>query len=159
MPTASDRPERQLAPNRPPGPPRSVRTAAGEPEGVGSAGLILVVEDDYFVGLANEQALMDAGYTVVGVVATGEEAIAMAARSRPDLVLMDIRLAGEMDGIDAAIALRGQGIPTLFASAHSDRHTRQRGEQAKPTGWLVKPFSDAELVAAVRAGLLRSASR
>src|SRR5215471_1773462 len=66
---------------------------------------ILVVEDDFLVAMQIEAALMEAGFAPTGSAASGEEALAMAASVRPALVLMDIRLAGEMDGVDAALAL------------------------------------------------------
>jgi len=116
-------------------------------------GKILIAEDDYFVGTTIEQALLDAGHEVIAVVRTGEEAVRESIRLRPDLVLMDIRLAGEMTGIDAALALRAEGITSLFASAHSDAATRSAGDKAKPAGWVTKPFSDFEIVSAVAAAL------
>lgn len=114
---------------------------------------ILVVEDNYFVALSVESALLDAGYEVVGVVDSGEEALQSAVEVVPDLVLMDIRLAGALDGIDTAVALHGMNIPSLFASAHCDDAIRARGAAADPRGWLVKPFTDAQLVETVRLAL------
>jgi DNA-binding response OmpR family regulator len=114
---------------------------------------VLIVEDNYFVGLTIENALIDAGYQILGVVASGEEALELARAESPHLVLMDIRLAGEMDGIEAAIALRARGITCLMASAHSDEAMKRRAAGAQPAGWLVKPFSNAELVATVKAAL------
>ncbi len=138
------------------GPPLPPRVAAegetGLPAEPGHS-RILIVEDDYFVGLTIENALVDAGYEVLGVVESGEEALQRARNQTPHLVLMDIRLAGEMDGIEAAIALRGLGITCVMASAHSDEGMKRRGEEAQPAGWLVKPFSDADLVAAVQVAL------
>jgi len=116
-------------------------------------GKILIVEDDYFVGMTMEQALVDAGHEVLAVVNTGEEAVLESTRLRPDLVLMDIRLAGQMSGIEAALALRAEGITSLFASAHSDVATRSAGEKAQPAGWVTKPFSNADIVSAVAAAL------
>lgn len=114
---------------------------------------ILVVEDNYFVALNVESALLDAGYEVIGVVDNGEEALQSVAEAAPDLVLMDIRLAGELDGIDTAIALRRMNIASLFASAHCDDAIRERGAAADPRGWLVKPFTDAQMLTAVRLAL------
>jgi two-component system, response regulator PdtaR len=128
------------------------RGAAEQPA---TAARILVVEDEYFVALTIEDALVDAGHEVVGVVASGEEALDAANELQPELVLMDIRLKGEMTGIDAALELRRRGVPSIFASAHSDETTKEAGGKAQPAGWLVKPFSHAELVAAVRAALAR----
>jgi two-component system, response regulator PdtaR len=119
---------------------------------------ILVVEDDYFVSLTIEEALEDAGYEVLGTTTTGEDAVRMGTQLRPDLVLMDIRLAGEMSGIDAALALRRMGIVSIFASAHSDASTRSAGDEAKPAAWLTKPFSGAELITAVAEAVARSNS-
>jgi CheY-like chemotaxis protein len=75
----------------------------------------------------------------------------MAAAEVPDIVLMDIRLAGLRDGIDAASAIRKQlGIPSLFATAHSDPVTRDRGDKAaSPLGWLTKPYTHDEVAVAV----------
>jgi two-component system, response regulator PdtaR len=139
-------------------PPFAKPQEAGDSEqavGPGHSGRILIVEDDYMVALSNEWALTDAGFEVVATVATGEEALVTAAQARPDLVLMDIRLAGRMDGIDAALALRVQSIPCLFASANSDPGTMARGEAAEPLDWIRKPFTEEALVAAVRKALGR----
>ena len=120
-------------------------------------GRVLVVEDEYFVALDAENALDSAGFEVVGVAATAEEAVEIARAERPDLVLMDIRLAGVRDGIDAAAEIRSDlGIPSLFATAHSDAATRARGEgAAAPVGWLTKPYAPIELTAAVAAALAK----
>ncbi|MFC7610451.1 response regulator [Teichococcus aestuarii] len=99
--------------------------------GAPSRGRVLVVEDEYFVALYAEDALASAGFEVVGVAATAEEAVEIARAERPDLVLMDIRLTGARDGISAAAEIRSSlGIPSLFATAHSDAATRARGEGA-----------------------------
>lgn len=136
-------------------PPASGGSDSEEGPGLGRRGRILVVEDEYLVALSSEWALTDGGFEVVAVVSSGEDALARAAEVVPDLVLMDIRLAGAMDGIEAARALRANGIPSIFASANSDPGTVERGETAEPLGWLRKPFSDAALIAAVEAALAR----
>jgi DNA-binding NarL/FixJ family response regulator len=112
-------------------------------------GRILIVEDEYLVALSSEWALSDAGFEVLAVVAKGEDALALAAEAVPDLVLMDIRLSGQMDGIETALALRAQGIRCVFASANSDPEIVNRGQAAEPLGWLRKPFSDTALLKAV----------
>lgn len=134
--------------SRPPPGSQSQDDADASP-GPGRRGRILIVEDEYLVALSSEWALQDAGFEVLAVVASGEDAIAAAAQLVPDLALMDVRLAGRLDGIDAALALRARGIPCLFASANSDPGTIDRGQKAEPLGWLRKPFTDAALVAAV----------
>jgi CheY-like chemotaxis protein len=120
-------------------------------------GRVLVVEDEYFVALDAEDALASAGFEVVGIATTAAEAVEIAQAKRPDLVLMDIRLAGARDGIDAAAEIRGRlGIPSLFATAHSDAATRARGEgAAAPLGWLRKPYARTELAAAVGTALAK----
>ena len=115
---------------------------------------ILVVEDDFLVALQVEAALTDAGFALLGTAASGEEAISMVAAARPALVLMDIRLAGAMDGVDAALALfREYGIRCIFATAHHDLEVRQRAAAAEPLGWLQKPYTMPAMLSAVRQGL------
>lgn len=121
----------------------------------GGRARILIVEDEFLVAMTIEDTLLDAGHEIVGLVATGEEAVQAGVSLRPDLVLMDIRLAGQMTGIEAAVLLRAKGIPCLFATSHSDKGTCASGENANPVGWLIKPFSDAEVVAAVDIALAR----
>ncbi|HEY5226810.1 MAG TPA: response regulator [Methylovirgula sp.] len=111
---------------------------------------ILIVEDDYFVGLEAEEILENAGFHVIGIAATAHEAVARATQGRPDLIMMDIRLAQGGDGIDTAISLyQGHGFRSVFVTAHSDRETRARAVAAKPLGWVIKPFAPESLVQAV----------
>lgn len=115
---------------------------------------ILVVEDDYFVALDLEGGLREAGMEVLGPVPTAEEALALAKAEHPLLAVMDIRLAGEKDGIDVAIELyRTLGIRCIFASAHADPPHRQRAAAAEPLAWVQKPYTIGALVAAVRQAL------
>jgi CheY-like chemotaxis protein len=117
---------------------------------------ILVVEDEYLVALELEHHLQQAGFTVVGIASSAEEALEFATSEKPDLAVMDIRLAGPQDGINAAIHLRSQlGIPSIFATAHADEATRKRGEAAQPLGWLEKPFSGSALIALVKKAIIR----
>ena len=135
--------------------------ATFSPEG-GSVGLerqarparVLIVEDDYFVSMEIETTLMEMGCEVIGIAATGEEAIELAERERPELALMDIRLAGQLDGVEAASDIYTRlGIRSLFVTAHSDSETRSRGEVANPLGWASKPFTSHQLTAAIQAAL------
>jgi DNA-binding NarL/FixJ family response regulator len=115
---------------------------------------ILVVEDDYFVGLDLEGGLRDAGMQVLGPVPTAEEALALARSEHPVLAVMDIRLAGEKDGIEAALELhRELGIRCIFASAHVEPPYRRRAEAAEPLGWVQKPYTIGAVVAAVKKAL------
>jgi CheY-like chemotaxis protein len=127
----------------------------------GGIGRILIVEDEYFVALVSEDALSAAGFVVVGIAATAEEAIAAAGSEQPDVVLMDIRLAGQRDGIDAAAEIfERYGIPSVFATAQADAGTRARGENAaSPLGWLLKPFAPDEVVAVVGAAIAATRRR
>ena len=119
------------------------------------AGRVLIVEDDYFVALSIEEALAQGGFDIAGMAETADQAVLMARTTRPDIVLMDIRLRGGRDGIDAAREiLQSLGIPCVFATAHDDPGMRQRGEQeAKPLGWVLKPFSLHTFVATVSAAV------
>lgn len=113
-------------------------------------GRVLIVEDEYFIMDQIERTLLDAGYDVVAAVATAEEAIEIAETERPDVAVMDIRLAGERDGIDAAAELLERwGIQSIFATAHDDPATRHRAEAANPAGWLTKPLSPRRLIDSV----------
>jgi DNA-binding NarL/FixJ family response regulator len=119
-----------------------------------SAPRILVVEDDYFVALDLEGGLRAAGLEVVGPVPTAEEALELAKAEKPLLAVMDIRLAGEKDGIEAALELyRELGIRCIFASAHVEPPYRQRAAAAAPLGWVQKPYSIGAVVAAVQKAL------
>jgi two-component system, response regulator PdtaR len=117
---------------------------------------ILVVEDESLLAAELEYHLQQAGFTVVGIASSAEEALEFATSEKPDLAVMDIRLAGPRDGIEAAIHLRSQlGIPSIFATGHADEATRKRGEVAQPLGWLDKPFSGSALVALVKKAITR----
>ncbi|HML12706.1 MAG TPA: response regulator [Xanthobacteraceae bacterium] len=113
---------------------------------------VLVVEDEFFLAVQIEEWLLQDGFDVVDVVHTGEEAVAVAEAEHPDLVIMDIRLASETDGIAAALDILDRtGIRCIFATAFADAATRERGEKARPFGWLRKPFTADALLAAVKA--------
>jgi len=120
----------------------------------GEPARVLIVEDDYLVASETELALSEAGFTIVGIVSTAAEAIEKAAAEQVALVVMDVRLSGDRDGVDAAIELfQRLGIRSIFASAYSSADIRKRAEEAMPFGWLQKPYSKASLVTAVRAAL------
>lgn len=111
---------------------------------------ILVVEDDALVARDVEQSLEGMGYAVVGVAGDAEEALALAGAATPDLVLMDIRLPGSMDGIEAGERMvRDFELPVVFLTAHSDNATLQRAKEAGSFGYLIKPFESTGLKAAI----------
>jgi CheY-like chemotaxis protein len=124
--------------------------ASGGPDAAANMPRVLLVEDDFVVAMDVEAALSEAGFTVVGVAASAEEAIALAAAEKPSLVIMDIRLKGRRDGIDCALQLfRDQGLRCIFATAHADKESRQRAAPASPIAWLPKPYTAPALVALV----------
>ena len=128
--------------------------AAGGDKQPGEPVTVLVVEDDYLVAIQSEQALRDAGFEIAGVVASAEEAIDAAAAQRVTLVIMDIRLAGRRDGVEAAVELFSRhGIRSIFATAHIDAETRKRAAPSQPLDWLQKPYSMPSLVNSVRRAL------
>ena len=98
---------------------------------------VLVVEDQRLVAADLEDTLKRLGYEVVGSVASGEEAIAKSIDVRPDLVLMDIRLRGEMDGIQAAAAIRERmEVPIVYLTAYADEETVRRAMVTGPFGYI-----------------------
>jgi two-component system, response regulator PdtaR len=127
---------------------------SGAVKGPSGAARVLIVEDDHLVGSEMEGALEHAGFSVVGIGTSAEEVLQLAAEHRPQLVVMDIRLKGQRDGIDAAIDLFSlYGIRCVFATAHHTAETRKRAEPASPLAWIAKPYTMASLVAAVRKAL------
>ena len=107
---------------------------------------ILIVEDETIVALDLKSSLTLLGYAVVGTASSGEEAIAKANETRPDLALMDIILKGEMDGVQAAEAIRADlDIPVIFLTACADESTLERAKVTEPFGYLLKPFEEREL--------------
>jgi DNA-binding NarL/FixJ family response regulator len=128
--------------------------ATGSDKRPDEPGRILVVEDDFLVAMQIESSLTEAGFEVVGVASSGEDAIELAATEQPRLVVMDIRLAGDHDGIDTALRLFAeQGLRCVFATAHLDEHARRRAQPASPLGWLQKPYTMPSLVDLVRRAL------
>ena len=107
---------------------------------------ILVVEDEAIVARDIQLQLAELGYEAVGHAARGDEAIELAGALRPDLVLMDIQLAGHMDGIEAAQVIRTQfGLPVVFLTAFAADDTLERAKLTEPYGYILKPFSEREL--------------
>ena len=107
---------------------------------------VLVVEDELLVARDIEQQLMDLGYQPVGLATRGEQAIEMATQLRPDLVLMDIQLAGDMDGIAAAQVIRDRcALPVVFLTAYTADDVLDRAKLTEPFGYMLKPFSEREL--------------
>ena len=117
---------------------------------------ILVVEDEGIVALHLAQRLEGLGHTVPLVVGSGMEAVRQAAAVRPDLVLMDIHLQGEMDGIEAAKQIRAQGdIPVVYLTAYADEPTLQRAKITEPFGYVLKPFQTRDLQITIEMALYK----
>jgi DNA-binding NarL/FixJ family response regulator len=115
---------------------------------------VLIVEDEMFVAMDIELVVQKSGHQVVGFAGTAERAIALAGELDPDLILMDIRLRRERDGVDAAIEIRQRfDIPSLIISAFSDAQTRERAGPAQVLGFISKPFDRARLEIALNGGL------
>jgi len=107
---------------------------------------ILVVDDEPEVSATLELTLQKFGYTVVGCESTAENAIQKSCELRPDIVLMDIELAGEMDGVQAADIIRKKyHIPVIYITAICDTKTLERVGASIPYGYILKPFKDNEL--------------
>ncbi len=117
---------------------------------------ILVVEDETIVAMEIKDRLEGFGYAVCGMVSTGEAAVEMALAMRPDLVFMDIRLKGEMDGVQAAQEIRARfDIPVVYLTAYADEDTLRRAKIAEPFGYIIKPFQERDLRSAVEIALYR----
>ncbi len=111
-----------------------------------TAAKILVVEDEGLIALDIENHLLALGYQVAGIAETGAKAIRLALESEPDLVLMDIRLKGDMDGIEAAASITSQlDIPIIFLTAFADPQTLDRAKLISPFGYIRKPFEAIDL--------------
>ncbi len=119
--------------------------------------LILVVDDEGIIAMSLQQKLKAMGYDVPETAGSGEEAVALAMKIRPDLILMDIRLNSAMDGIEAARIIRDTGgAPVVFLSAFSDEETVQRAKLTDPLGYVLKPVVERELRIVVEMALYRS---
>ena len=117
---------------------------------------ILVVEDEAVVALDVERRLRRLGYQVVGTADSYASAVAQAAEVRPDLVLMDIALRDGADGIAAAERLRAElAVPVVFVTAFADAETLERAKRVSPHGYIVKPFDERDLRAAIEIALYR----
>lgn len=117
---------------------------------------ILIVEDESIIALNLQEILESLDYCVPAVVASGEQAIRQAAELQPNLVLMDICLQGEMDGIQAAEQIWEQfQIPVIYLTGHSDRSTVERVRLTAPFGYLLKPTKQRELYVAIESALQR----
>jgi PAS domain S-box-containing protein len=117
---------------------------------------ILIVEDDRVVARDIAQQMNRMGHVVVGTAARGEDALALARKTRPGLVLMDVRLEGSLDGIDAARLLREHlDLAVVFLTAYADEDTVRRATTAEPFGYVLKPFDEMQLRTVVEMALYK----
>lgn len=117
---------------------------------------ILVVEDESIVSKDIQQSLKKLGYDVAGSSATGEKAIELANETKPDLVLMDIMLKGEMSGIDTAEKIKETlNIPVIYLTAYADENTLSKAKVTEPYGYIIKPFKEIDLHTSIEMALYK----
>ncbi len=117
---------------------------------------IMIVEDESITAMSLEKRLTKQGYDVVAVVASGEEAVQRAGAMSPDLVLMDIMLEGEMDGVEAAGRITaGLDVPIIYLTAYADENTLLRAKVTQPFAYLLKPFQERELLVTIEMALYK----
>jgi len=107
---------------------------------------VFVVEDEKIVSKDIQMSLKKLGYNVVGTADTGEKAIEESLLTKPDVILMDIMLKGEMNGIEAATEIRKQmDIPVIYLTAYTDEGTIQKAKETEPHGYIIKPFKEVDI--------------
>jgi diguanylate cyclase (GGDEF)-like protein/PAS domain S-box-containing protein len=118
---------------------------------------ILIVEDEKIIALDLQRRLERFGYSVVGMAADGQDAVNLAKDREPDIILMDIMLAGNMDGIEAAKQIRKKfAIPVIFLTAYTDEKTLERAKEVEPFGYILKPFKERELYTTIDIALYKN---
>ena len=136
----------------------TLRSAASHGAGGPRGARVLVVEDDGVLALDLTETLDDLGYTVAGTAKRGEEAIELTRRLHPQLILMDVGLAGDIDGIAAAEAIRDEhDVPVVFLTAHADDETLHRATRSDASAFLVKPFKAPDLRCVIEIALHKHA--
>ena len=117
---------------------------------------ILVVEDEAIVSKDIQQSLKKLGYNIVGASSTGEKAIELAEEHKPDLVLMDIMLKGDMSGIEAAEKIKASlNIPVIYLTAYADENTLSKAKVTEPYGYIIKPFKEIDLHTSIEMALYK----
>lgn len=118
---------------------------------------ILLVEDEAILALQIKETLRQMGYAITAICASGDSAIESVTSDRPDLILLDINIQGEIDGIEVASRIRGRDeIPIIFMTAHSEDSTIMRARTVEPYGYLLKPVNNKELQIAVEVALYKA---
>ena len=117
---------------------------------------IMIVEDEWITADDIKMSLQSLGYAVTSMSSSGEEAIQNAEKDKPDLVLMDIVLQGEMDGIEAANQIHScYDIPIIYLTAYADEKVLERAKITEPFGYIVKPFINEDLKIAIEIALYK----
>ncbi len=107
---------------------------------------VMIVEDEAITAMATGAMLKRLGHVVMASVSSGEAALAVCQQQQPDLVLMDIRLDGDLDGIETARLLRRDAdVPVVFVSAYADDQTRRRAAETRPMAFIAKPLDEVDL--------------
>ena len=120
---------------------------------------ILVVEDESIIGMEIQSRLEELGYQVPMVASTGKQAVKAAGELKPDLVMMDISLKGDMDGIEAAARIKDRyDIPIIYLTANTDSLTFERAKISEPFGYLLKPFEERLLPSTIEMALYKAAT-
>jgi DNA-binding NarL/FixJ family response regulator len=115
---------------------------------------VLVIEDEAITSIHIETKVGLWGYEVVGTASTGEDGLKICRKFKPDLILMDIRLKGSIDGIETAKMIKKEmNIPIIYITAHSEDITINRALKTNPNGYMVKPLDDSELRDAIKQAL------
>lgn len=117
---------------------------------------VLVVEDESIVSKDIQHSLKKLGYNVVGAASTGERAFELASSEKPDIILMDIMLKGEMNGIDTAQKVREDlQIPVIYLTAYADESTLEKAKVTEPYGYIIKPFKEVDLHTSIEMALYK----
>jgi DNA-binding LytR/AlgR family response regulator len=120
---------------------------------------ILVVEDELIIAEDIKTKLIELGYNVIGIATTFDEANTLLENNKPDIAILDIMLRGKKDGIDLAEIIQKQyKIPFVFLTSYADKETVERASQVMPDGYLVKPFTDKDLFAAIEIAIFKKIS-
>lgn len=117
---------------------------------------VLVVEDESIVSKDIQHSLKKLGYNVVGAASTGERAFELAASEKPDIILMDIMLKGEMNGIETASRVKEElQIPVIYLTAYADESTLEKAKVTEPYGYIIKPFKEVDLHTSIEMALYK----
>ena len=118
---------------------------------------ILVVEDEMLIGAKISMLLTNLGYEVTGILPRGEDALVQVEENKPDIIILDINLKGEIDGIETAAILQRKNIPVIYLTANADEATFNRAKLTRPTAFISKPFKQLDLQRAIELTIIQLA--